>query len=129
MTSRQDQHQEDMDFRVMRLLQDNPQMTQRELSRALGISLGGVNYCLKALIARGWLKIQNFRNSQDKLGYAYLLTPTGISRKAAIAANFLKRKMQEFEGLQAEIQSLQRDLEAPPPLARDNEDSVRHPVS
>jgi len=120
--SRQDQHQEDIDFRVLRLLQGNPQMTQRELARALGISLGGANYCMKALIAKGWVKIQNFRNSQEKLAYTYLLTPQGIAKKAALAASFLKRKMQEFEGLRAEIQSLQQDLDKSPIAPRDADD-------
>ena len=62
------ENKEDVDFRVMRLLQANPQMSQRELARALGISLGGVNYCLKALITKGWIKIQNFSHSSNKLG-------------------------------------------------------------
>lgn len=93
-------------------------MTQRELARMLGISLGGAHYCMKALVRLGWVKIQNFRNRHDKLAYAYLLTPTGIAKKAALSANFLKRKMQEFEELRAEIQSLQHDLgNWPPPLA------------
>jgi len=127
MTSRQDQHQEDTYFRVMRLLEENPQMTQRELARSLGISLGGANYCMKALITKGWVKIQNFRNSQDKLAYTYLLTPTGITKKAALAANFLKRKMHEFKGLQAEIQSLQRDLARVPLASRDTGDPTKHP--
>jgi EPS-associated MarR family transcriptional regulator len=110
MTRRQTDIQEDTYFRVMRLLQSNPRLTQRELARELGISLGGVNYCMKALISKGWIKIRNFRNSQDKLAYGYLLTPKGISEKAGLTTNFLKRKMHEFEGLKAEIQSLQHDL-------------------
>ena len=126
MTSRQDQHQEDIYFRVMRLLQENPQTTQRELARMLGISLGGANYCMKALITKGWVKIQNFRNSQDKLAYTYLLTPTGLAKKAALTATFLKRKMQEFEGLQAEIRSLQQDLDKFPSASRDADDSSSH---
>jgi EPS-associated MarR family transcriptional regulator len=127
MTSKQDQHQEDVYFRLMRLLQENPRMTQRELAHALGISLGGVNYCMKALITRGWIKIQNFRNSQDKLAYTYLLTPNGITQKAALTASFLKRKMQEFEGLKAEIQSLQRDLGKSSPPSHEPDDSASRP--
>jgi EPS-associated MarR family transcriptional regulator len=127
MTSRQDQHQEDIYFRVMRLLQENPQMTQRELARALGISLGGVNYCMKALITKGWIKIQNFRNSHDKLAYTYLLTPKGIAEKAALTTSFLKRKMQEFDGLKAEIQSLQQDLGKSAAVSREADDPASRP--
>ncbi len=127
MTSNQDQHQADIYFRVMRLLQDNPQMTQRELARALDISLGGVNYCMKALITKGWIKIQNFRNSQHKLAYTYLLTPKGIAEKAALTTGFLKRKMQEFEGLKAEIQSLQQDLGKSLSVSPGPDDSANHP--
>ena len=104
--------QEDNYFRVMRLLQDNPQMSQRELARALGISLGGVNYCMKALITKGWIKIQNFSNSQNKLGYVYVLTPGGIAQKTQLAGRFLKRKMEEYEALSAEIKSLRKEAEA-----------------
>lgn len=110
MVSRQDQLQEDTYFRVMRLLQDNPQMTQRELARELGLSLGGINYCLQALVEKGWVKIQNFQNNPSKLAYAYLLTPKGIAQKAMLTSSFLKRKMREFEALKAEIQSLQKEL-------------------
>jgi EPS-associated MarR family transcriptional regulator len=127
MTSNQDEHQADVYFRVMRLLQDNPQMTQRELARALGISLGGVNYCMKALINKGWVKIQNFRNSERKLAYTYLLTPKGITEKAALTAGFLKRKMHEFEGLKAEIQSLQQDLGKSSSVSQGSDDSANHP--
>lgn len=103
---------EDVDFRVMRLLQANPQMSQRELARALGISLGGVNYCLKALITKGWIKIQNFSHSSNKLGYVYVLTPGGIARKTELAGRFLKRKMEEYEALSAEIKSLRNEAES-----------------
>ena len=110
MAGRQDQHQEDTYFRVMRLLQENPRLTQRELARELGVSLGSINYCLQALIELGWIKTQNFRSSANKLNYAYLLTPKGLAHKAALTTEFLKRKMVEFEALKAEIQSLQREL-------------------
>jgi len=106
------ENKEDVDFRVMRLLQANPQMSQRELARALGISLGGVNYCLKALITKGWIKIQNFSHSSNKLGYVYVLTPGGIARKTELAGRFLKRKMEEYEALSAEIKSLRKEAEA-----------------
>jgi EPS-associated MarR family transcriptional regulator len=109
MPSRQDQLQEDTYFRVMRLLQEDPGMTQREMARRLGVSLGGINYCLQALVDKGWVKIQNFQRSPRKMAYAYLLTPNGLASKAALTARFLQRKMQEFEALKAEIQSLQND--------------------
>ena len=111
MTGKQED-KEDIYFRVMRLLQDNPQMSQRELARALGISLGGVNYCVKALITKGWIKIQNFSHSPNKLGYVYVLTPGGIARKTELAGRFLKRKMEEYEALSAEIKSLRQEAEA-----------------
>ena len=111
MTSKLE-NKEDVDFRVMRLLQANPQMSQRELARALGISLGGVNYCLKALITKGWIKIQNFSHSSNKLGYVYVLTPGGIARKTELAGRFVKRKMEEYEALSAEIKSLHNEADS-----------------
>lgn len=109
MVSRQFKQQEDTKFRVLKLLQDNPNITQRELAAALGISLGGLNYCLQALLEKGLVKIQRFHNSDRKLAYAYLLTPTGIAEKAGLTARFLTRKMEEYESLKAEIKSLKRD--------------------
>lgn len=103
---------EDVDFRALRLLQSNPEMSQRELARALGVSLGGTNYCLKALITKGWIKMQNFSHSRNKLGYVYVLTPRGIARKAELAGRFLKRKMEEYEALSAEIASLRDETES-----------------
>jgi EPS-associated MarR family transcriptional regulator len=81
MTSRRSQLQEDTYFRVLRLLQDNPDMTQREIAEKLGISTSGLNYCLKALIEKGWVKVQNFSESQNKFGYVYMLTPQGVAEK------------------------------------------------
>ena len=102
--------QENTRFRVLRLLEDNPDLTQREIAEALGISLGGVNYCLRALAEKGLVKIQNFQNSKNKMGYAYLLTPKGIAEKTALTARFLKRKMQEYEALKAEIEALEAEI-------------------
>ncbi len=96
-------------FTVLRLLQANPQMTQRDLAQALGVSLGKTNYCLKALLDKGLLKLHNFQSSQRKLAYAYLLTPSGIAEKTALTGRFLQRKMHEFEALKAEIESLQSE--------------------
>jgi EPS-associated MarR family transcriptional regulator len=98
---------DEVHFRVMRLIQENSQLTQRDLARQLGISLGKANYCLRALVEKGFVKAENFQRSDRKLAYAYLLTPAGIDEKARVTVSFLRRKMQEFEALKAEIESLQ----------------------
>lgn len=103
--------QEETDYRVLRLLADNPRINQREMAGALGVSLGKVNYCVKALLDRGLIKMQNFRNAENKLGYAYLLTPVGIAQKAELTARFLIRKMGEYEKLRAEIEALRCEVE------------------
>lgn len=102
--------QEDTSFRVMRILQGQPDITQRELAEQLGISVGGVNYCLRALTDKGLVKMANFANSKNKFGYIYVLTPTGLAEKAALTSRFLKRKMQEYEALRAEIETLQSEV-------------------
>jgi EPS-associated MarR family transcriptional regulator len=109
MTSRRSQLQEDTYFRVLRMLQDNPDMTQREIAEKLGISTSGLNYCLKALIDKGWVKVQNFSQSKNKFGYIYVLTPQGIAEKALLTGRFLKRKLQEYDALRAEIDMLQTE--------------------
>ena len=111
MTSRQAQIQEDTYFRVMLILQENPDLTQRELAEKLGVSVGGLNYCLKALMDKGWVKMQNFQNSKNKFKYVYLLTPQGIAERVALTSRFLDRKMQEYEALKAEIDSLHQDVQ------------------
>ena len=111
MTSRQAQIQEDTYFRVMRILQENPDLTQRELAQKLGVSVGGLNYCLKALMDKGCVKMQNFQNSKNKFKYVYLLTPQGIAERVALTSRFLDRKMQEYEALKAEIESLHQDVQ------------------
>jgi EPS-associated MarR family transcriptional regulator len=111
MTSRRAKLQEDTKFRLMQLLHDNPQISQREMAKALGISFGGINYCLNALINKGLVKIHNFSQNQNKFGYAYLLTPSGVSEKALLTGRFLKRKLQEYEALKAEIKDLQLEIE------------------
>jgi EPS-associated MarR family transcriptional regulator len=108
------QTQEDTAFRVMRLLQANPDLTQRELAQELGISLGGLNYCLKALIDKGWVKVQSFSQSKNKFGYVYILTPAGLTEKALLTSHFLKRKMVEYEALKAEIEALKIDAASTP---------------
>jgi EPS-associated MarR family transcriptional regulator len=111
MTSRQAKLQEDTYFRVMRILQENPDLTQRELAEKLGVSVGGLNYCLKALIEKGLVKMKNFANSKNKFGYVYVLTPTGMAEKAAITHRFLQRKMDEYEALKSEIEALRSEVE------------------
>ena len=103
---------EDTHYRLLRLLETRPDLSQRHLARELGASLGKTNYCLNALIKKGWVKVRNFRNNQNKLGYAYLLTPRGIEHKDAIAVQFLQLKMDEYEDLKREIELLQREVAA-----------------
>ena len=95
---------------LLRLIEVRSGLSQRDFARELGTSLGKVNYCLKALIDKGFVKVRNFHNSRKKLAYAYLLTPRGIDRKATITVQFLKRKMAEYETLRAEIEQLQREV-------------------
>ena len=106
------QSQEDTYFRVLHILKENPDLTQRELAEKLGVSVGSLNYCLKALIKKGWIKMQNFSQSKNKFGYVYILTPKGISEKAALTSDFLKRKLSEYESLKLEIESLNLDLQS-----------------
>ena len=110
MASRQVNLQEDTNFRVMRILQENPDLTQRELADKLGVSVGGVNYCLNALMEKGWVKMQNFRHSKNKFGYVYILTPGGLVEKAALANRFLKRKIDEYEALRIEIEAIRCEV-------------------
>jgi EPS-associated MarR family transcriptional regulator len=111
--NRQQKLQQETYYRVLAILEQEPGVSQRDLARRLEISLGGVNYSLKALIERGWLKVQNFQKSENKLGYAYLLTPEGVTKKTQLAVDFLGRKMAEYEALEAEITDLQRQLARP----------------
>jgi len=106
MTSRQSVLQEDTAFRVLRILEQEPSISQRELASRLGLSLGGLNYCLRALVDKGFVKLENFRNNPKKLGYLYLLTPAGVAQKAVLTTRFLQRKMAEFEALRAEIEEI-----------------------
>ena len=100
----------DSHYRVLRLVAANPELTKRELARELGVSLGKANYCVNALIEKGWIKARNFRNSNSKLAYAYLLTPRGIEQKAAVTVHFLRRKTAEYETLKKEIADLRREV-------------------
>lgn len=97
---------EEVQFRVMQIVEGNPSITQREISSELGMSLGRVNYCINALVEKGLVKIENFKSSNTKWRYAYVLTPNGIAEKAALTGRFLARKLREFEALTAEIEAL-----------------------
>ena len=108
--NRKSQLHEDNKFRILRLLEKNPDITQREIAGHLGLSASGINYCLKSLIEKGLVKIQNFRHSKNKFGYAYVLTPSGIIEKTKLAAAFLNRKMQEYHDLRLEIDMLQSEV-------------------
>ncbi|MBT8040745.1 MAG: MarR family EPS-associated transcriptional regulator [Gammaproteobacteria bacterium] len=99
-----------MHLKVLRQIEANPDITQRELARELGVSLGKANYCLKALIDRGWVKANNFRESSSKAAYAYLLTPSGIEQKAKITARFLKQRVREYEQIKQEISELKAEI-------------------
>ncbi len=110
MTSRRSKLQEDNYFRVLRILQERPDVTQREIAQLLGISTSGLNYCLNALIDKGWVKVYNFSESKNKFGYVYLLTPSGIAEKTALTGRFLKRKLLEYEAIRAEIESLRGEV-------------------
>lgn len=113
MTSRRSQLQEDTYFRVLRLLEANPDLTQREIAEMLGLSTSGLNYCLKALIDKGWVKVHNFSQSKNKFGYIYVLTPQGLSEKLTLTSRFLKRKLYEYEALKGEIEGLQAEIVRP----------------
>jgi Sugar-specific transcriptional regulator TrmB. len=97
-------------YRLLKHLAENPDATQREVARALGISVGKVNYCLQALIRKGWIKIRNFGNSRNKTAYVYILTAKGIEEKIDVTARFLRRKINEYETLKREIQKLTREV-------------------
>jgi EPS-associated MarR family transcriptional regulator len=111
--------QQDAHFRVMRIIETNPTYSQRDIARSLGISLGAVNYCLNALIKVGSVKVRNFRNSDNKMRYAYILTPRGAAEKAALTGAFLQRMIREYEALKAEIEALRLEASVVrnPPMA------------
>ena len=101
---------QELEYRVLKILERQPDLTQRQLAAELGVSLGKTHYLVNSLIDVGWVKLDNFQRSDNKWGYAYLLTPKGIVEKAAITARFLVRKKQEFNNLQLEIQQLQEEV-------------------
>jgi EPS-associated MarR family transcriptional regulator len=101
-------------YKLLGLLEANPGLSQRDVARELGISLGKVNYCLKLLVEKGWIKAINFRNSKNKAAYMYLMTPRGIEEKAGVTLRFLQRKMTEYEELRADIEKIRQELKRQP---------------
>jgi EPS-associated MarR family transcriptional regulator len=97
-------------YRLLKLIEANPEMSQRALADAMGVSLGKINYCLRAVIARGWIKAKNFTRSQNKRAYAYYLTPKGATEKAKVTARFLKLKVDEYQELQMQIEQLKQEV-------------------
>jgi len=102
---------EEVRYKLLKLLEPNPQLSQREVAKELGMSLGKVNYCLKALVERGWIKAANFKNSRNKTAYMYLLTPRGIEEKARVTGRFLQIKVREYEALRDEIEQIRVEAE------------------
>ena len=103
-------NKQELEYRALKLLEQQPDMTQRQIAKELNVSLGKTHYLIKSLIDVGWVKLENLRRSNNKWGYAYLLTPSGIVEKAVITAKFLARKQREFDDLQVEIQQLKDEI-------------------
>jgi EPS-associated MarR family transcriptional regulator len=102
--------QEENHLKVLRLMEANPHMTQRDLANALGVSLGKTNYCIKALLEKGFIKIESFSKNPNKLAYAYLLTPAGFTEKTGLTVRFLERKIAEYKSLTQEIEALKSEV-------------------
>jgi EPS-associated MarR family transcriptional regulator len=103
---------DEIHYKILKLLESQPDISQRQISRELGVSLGKANYCIKAMLERGWIKAKNFKNSRNKIAYAYLLTPEGVEKRAKMTARFLKRKIQEYEQLKRDIDQLRKEVAA-----------------
>ena len=101
---------EEISYKLFKLIEEDPDISQRELAKEMEISLGKTNYCIKGLMDKGWLKARNFKNSNNKIAYAYVLTPRGLREKTKITAQFLKRKVSEYEMLKTEIKQLRREV-------------------
>lgn len=106
---------ETLHLQLLKELDQSPHQSQRALSGSLGISLGKLNYCMRALVAKGWVKVGNFRRNPDKRQYVYLLTPEGIEAKASLTTGFLKRKIAEYDQLGREIEELKQELQTARP--------------
>ncbi len=113
-------------YRILKLLEADPHASQRRIADELGISLGRANYCLKALVDKGLVKVNNFRNNSNKRAYLYLLTPTGIEEKAKVTMRFLKVKLEEYEVLKNELEQLQDEAVKLNSIAAVNRDGVEH---
>jgi len=98
-------------YQMLKILQERPECTQRELAQRMGVSVGKVNYCLRALAEKGWIKANNFRRNPNKGVYSYLLTPEGVQEKARVTVRFLHRKMAEYDTLKAEIATLRQEVD------------------
>jgi EPS-associated MarR family transcriptional regulator len=118
MTTRRQTANDDTLFWTLKVLQENPGVSQRTLAKEVGINVSTINFCLKAMVEKGWIKMGNFSKNPDKLSYAYLLTPTGVAEKAVLTRRFLQRKVAEYEKLRDEIEALR--LEAKPDAATPN---------
>lgn len=108
---------DEMRYKLMRLLEAHPEMSQRDAARNLGVSLGKVNFCVRALVKKGWIKASSFKNSHNKAAYMYLLTPRGIEEKAGLTARFLQMKLREYDALRVEIDQIRREVEGVDPAA------------
>lgn len=115
MTTRRQTANDDILFWTLKVLQENPGVSQRTLAKEVGINVSTINFCLKALVEKGWIKMGNFSKNPDKLSYAYLLTPTGVAEKAVLTKRFLQRKMAEYEKLRGEIEALQLEADQSSP--------------
>ena len=121
MTTRRQTANEDTLFWTLKVLQENPSVTQRTLAKEVGINVSSINFCLKALVEKGWIKTGNFGKNPDKLSYAYLLTPTGVAETAVLTRRFLQRKMAEYEKLRGEIEALRlKDEQATSSIANES---------
>ena len=103
--------QDEITYKILKSIEENPSQSQRELSRSLGVSLGKLNYCINALVDKGWVKARNFKQNPNKAGYLYLLTPKGMEAKAKITLRFLRTKVNEYERLKTEIAQLRKEAE------------------
>jgi EPS-associated MarR family transcriptional regulator len=112
---------EEMRYKVMRLLEGNPKLSQRDVARELGMSLGKVNFCVQALIRKGWIKATNFKNSHNKAAYMYLLTPRGLEEKTRLTLRYLGIKISEYEKLRVEIEQMRREAMRDQPALRGDE--------
>ncbi len=111
---REKKEKEELGYKVLKLIEEEPEITQRTLSKKLNISLGMINFLLKELVKKGLIKMENFKKSNNKLSYRYLLTPQGIKEKTRLTYHFLKRKMEEYERLREEIENLKREIKESP---------------